>query len=677
MLIPGTTGWSDTLVVFLATAALVLLPGLAAGLLLRLRPLAALGLAPLLSTTCLSVSAVVASALGVRWGLAPLLVGTVALAAACTGLGVLASRVNAALAVRGRWGGRWRDLPPAPRFDAVWWATLVGVLLVLVLVLVTISTELRSPEALPQGPDTIFHVAAPQWGLDNGTLSSFEIGRFNSPTWSGFYPSAFYAFTATISLLTGASVVVSSSVFVVVLVGLAWPLGCVVLALALFGRRVVVALSAALLSVAFTTFPYLLMGFGVLWPNLLGQAILPAAVAAVAGVFRPAGRPAYAVGDRLRSAIVLALGAPGLVMAHPNAFVTLCVIGVLLVLGRILGYAFRQTSGRRRLAVLAGVVATLAAAAAASVVLRSGSMFATGAAGPERTPSEAWQDLVNFAPRHTRPLPLLAAVVAIGVVALLVRHRGVRWLVPALFGTLALYWLNIAVDTDTVRWLTWPWYNNAVRLHTAAILPAVLVGTAGLVALVDLGSRLVPSTLGRRQVLGLRVGTAAATVVVLGAVCLNAGVQADAHRHILHRYFHPKAADSWASGAELRALRELSAKVPEDAVVAANPWNGGTYLYVVSGRTLLIPTEKTNTPGDRQLLASSLDRVGTDAEVCAAAERQHVTHAITGGQPFSWAGSRVQQYVGIDHVGSSPAWRRVAAAPPFTLYERVGCAGAG
>ncbi|GAA3717738.1 hypothetical protein GCM10022399_37870 [Terrabacter ginsenosidimutans] len=668
MLLPGTTGWTDTISVFLTATALVVLPGLAAGLLLRLRPLAALGLAPVLSTTCLSVSAAVASLLGVRWGVGPLLLGTVVMGAVAAGVGALVPRVAASLSARGGWWGRWQERAPGPRFDSVWWSTVASVVLVLVIVLVTIRTELRTPEVLPQGPDTIFHVAAPQWGLENGTLSSFEIGRFNSPTWSGFYPAAFYAFTGTISLLSGASVVVSSSVFVVVLVGVVWPLGCILLALALLGRRVVVVLSAALLSVAFTTFPYLLMGFGVLWPNLLGQAILPAALAALAGVFRPLGRPRYAVADPLRSLLVLVAAVPGVVMAHPNAFVTLCLCGGLLVLGRVIGLAVRQPSWPRRAAVLAAALLAVTAAAAASVAVRSASMFATGAAGPEREPGPALEDLLGFAPRHTRPLHVLAVVVGIGVVVLLWRHRGARWVVPALVTTLALFWLNIAVDSDVVRWFTWPWYNNAVRLHTAAILPAVLAATAGLVAVADL----VAHAATRRW--GATRGVALGACVALGILVLDAGTQLGAHRHILHRYFHPQPADSWASAAELRSLNELATRLPPKAVVAANPWNGGTYLYVVSGRKLLVPTEKTNTPGDRQLLAASLDRVDTDPQVCAAAMRQQVTYAITGGQPFSWAGNRVEQYAGIDDVGSSPGWRRVAAAAPYTLYERVGCA---
>jgi hypothetical protein len=164
--------------------------------------------------------------------------------------------------------------------------------------------------------------------------------------------------------------------------------------------------------------------------------------------------------------------------------------------------------------------------------------------------------------------------------------------------------------------------------------------------------------------------------VALGIMLLDAGAQSGAHRHILHRYFHPQAADSWVSGPDLQALRRLSTHLPEDAVVAANPWNGGTYLYVVSGRQLLIPTEKTNTSGDRQLLAAGLDRAGTDPKVCEAATRQGVSYAITGGLPFSWAGNRVAQYAGIDRVGSSPAWREVTSAAPYTLYEMVGCAQA-
>jgi hypothetical protein len=149
-----------------------------------------------------------------------------------------------------------------------------------------------------------------------------------------------------------------------------------------------------------------------------------------------------------------------------------------------------------------------------------------------------------------------------------------------------------------------------------------------------------------------------------------------AHRSFLRGYYHPDPAHSWASDSELRALRDLSTHIPPGAVTAANAWNGGTYLYIVSGKPLLVPTEKALFEGDRTLLAARLNEAGTSPEVCAAARRQHVEYAITGGRPFAWAGAtRVALYRGIDAVGSSRAFTEVARSGPYTLYRLTSCAG--
>ena len=149
--------------------------------------------------------------------------------------------------------------------------------------------------------------------------------------------------------------------------------------------------------------------------------------------------------------------------------------------------------------------------------------------------------------------------------------------------------------------------------------------------------------------------------------------RAIARRDVLTRYFQPSDEQSWASDTELRALRSLSTSIPTDAVVAANPWTGATYLYVVSGRRLLVPTEKTNYAGDVALLSARLDEVGDDPEVCAAAQRQRVEWAITGGRPASDRDSAVSPFEGVDAIGDSAAWQKVRTEEPYTLYRRVAC----
>lgn len=647
VLIPGTTSWREAIPVFVVAVALLFVPGTLAALAARVRPLAATALGPVLTTTFLIVSGVVCGALGIRWTV-PVLVVTLA------GCVVIAGAV-----------GRLVSRREAPQEDGPLLATAVGVVAALVIFLVAMRKEITTPEAIPQHPDTIFHLGAAQWMLEHGDISVLHAGGFATPRGTGFYPAAFHDFTASIALLTGSSVVVATSVFVIAVAAVAWPLGCVGLALSVLGRRASVAVATAIASVCFTGYPYFLMGFGVLWPNLFGQALLPAALLLVISVAGSLARKPYVAAPRRLAMVLLALALPGVALAHPNAFVSLCVFVALIAIGRLF-VAARRSYGHSRKGLLlnGGLAVGIVVAAVAGLALRPANMFATGAAGPEASEARALHDLVLFAPRHTKDLTVLAALVFIGALILLIRHRGARWVVFGLSVFLALFWLNVAVDSPTIRYFTWPWYNNAVRIQAVAILPAALAAAASLVFAGDLAARHV-----RRAHVGLAT-TSALLVVFLVATQGYVGE----HAHILHRYFHPQPADSWVSDTELRSLRTLSQHVPPDGVVAANPWNGGTYLYVVSGRTLLVPTEKANTSPDRQLLSLHLDEVGTNPAVCAAAERERVEWAITGGQPFSWVRGRQKLYAGIDHVGRSPAWKQVASSAPYTLYERVACA---
>jgi hypothetical protein len=685
VLTPGSTTWPEAIPAFLVAVALLFVPGTVAGLLARLRPLAALSVAPVLSTSCLALTGIAASLAGVRWGLAPLLAGTVLLWLAAALVGVAEARIAP------RWPMLYRPTtadgdvdagerivtPDSPvrhgwsrrvaALDRPGWATLAGVPFAFLVVAYTFVKVSRTPEAFPQHPDTIFHLADAQWMLERGDISSLTANGYITVSGEGFYPAAFHGFTATIAQLTGVPVVVATSVFVLAAAGLVWPLGCIALAQTLLGRRTPVVLAAAVTSVAFTGYPYFLMGFGVLWPNLFGETLLPAYLAAFVAVFGSRARPAHDVAPRLTAAVLVVVGLPGLGLAHPNAVMSFGVFALIYVVGLVLGLAWanRRRHPVRGLALAVGTLAGVAGVLAAATVVRPEAMLRTGAIGPELGTRAALADLVLFAPRGAAYLPALSAATALGVVAVVLRHRGARWLVTAMAVMFALYWVNVTVDTRWLRNLTWPWYNNAVRIQAVAILPTLLVAAAGFVMVSDLAAARL------RRVTGAPLLTSA---VVLGVFVLGTQAYVGEHGQILNRYFHPPSANSWASDSELRALHTLAARIPRDAVVAANPWNGGTYLYVVSGRDLLIPTEKANAAGDRQLLSRTLDRVSTDRETCAAAQRQRVEWAITGGRPFSWVGSRMRLYVGIDGVGRSPGWTEVAKAPPYTLYQRTGCA---
>ncbi|MDN5794467.1 MAG: hypothetical protein L0H79_01785 [Intrasporangium sp.] len=692
ILVPGTTSWPEAIPIILLGLSVLFVPGLVAALVLRLSLLASVAVAPLLSTACVAGAGIVYERLGVRWGV-PAFVGAVLLLwsgawalnraqASLSGSSRLRTRVGADDRHRSRMVAWARELR-SPTFRAVG----IGTLLAFAVVCLSVLPEVGTPEAIPQHPDTIFHLGAAEWMLESGSISSLTVGRFAAPGTNSFYPAAFHGFTATIAMLTGTSVAVATSTFVLVLVGVVWPVGCIWLALSLLDNRPAVAIGAGIMSAAFTGFPYLLMGYGVLWPNLFGQTMLPAALVLFLCAIRSRGSSTLIHPSRLVSSCLLVVSLVALVLAHPSALIAFGVMAALILLAGAVAFAARHLRddpmrgvGRLVVAVVLVLVGT-----AAMTMLRPASMVGAARYGPDDTAAFAWTSMLLFAPGKELPLWALAIATGAGALAILIRRPGARWVVAALSLFLALYWLNVAVDTTWVRYLTWPWYNDAFRLQAVAILPAVIAATAGVVAMADV---LGNSRVFRRQGLdraapdrpslatrwSSRMG--AATLVSLSFLLVTGGDYLHQHRHVLHTYFHPSVEESWVSDQELQALHDLASHLPADAVVAANPWNGATYLYVISGRRLLVPTEKAKMSQDQQLLSKHLNQVGTDPAVCAAAERYHVEWAITGGEAYSYAGDRVDQYTGIDLVGSSPAWRRVARAEPYTLYQRVACATA-
>ena len=690
---PGATTWLEAVPAVAVAAVLLLVPGPVAVRLLGLRWWAAVGVGPAVGTSLFVGAGVACGAAGIPWGLGPVLVTTLAGWVVAALVGLPLRRWS-----RGPGGGPHRS---QDRLSAL--AALAGIAFAFASVAVVLVAVTRTPDHFPQHPDTIFHLGDALWMTQHRDVSLLHAYGFMQAGRTSLYPAAFHLVTATTSMLSGVNIVVATQAAVLVMSGVVWPAGVVLLARALLGPRPEVVGSAAVASVLFTAFPYTIMGFGVLWPNLFGQALLPGVVAtALAAVARVVPHRAP-VGPAVPSALVTVAAVPGLTTAHPNALVTFLVLGLFVVAAAGLRGAWEARRRPARAgALVVGVAALVAATAAASVAVRSPSMVATGAPGGEKPLRGALVDTVFFGPRDAEQLHALSLVVLVGGLWLWWRHRGAGWVPVAGAFFAGLYLLNVVVDDDATRYLTWPWYNNAIRLAVAGSLPAVLCAAAGFVAIgTALTAGLRRLTGGRRDALPddpapaedrepdrlpargrvpgrgrLTATPLLGTLLVVGLFVVGTAGYARVHRDFLDSYYHPDSAHSWASDTELRALRTLSGHIPPGAVTAANAWNGGTYLYVVSGRPLLVPTEKALFAGDRTLLAERLDQAGTSPEVCAAARRQHVAYAIVGGRPFAWAGAkRVALYRGIDGVGTSPAFTKVATAGPYTLYRLTRCAG--
>ncbi|MGG5258738.1 DUF6541 family protein [Phycicoccus avicenniae] len=638
--------WWSAVPAVLVGALLLVVPGALTAWAAGVRGVLTVALAPVLSTGVLGVGAVVTQGVGLRWGLPAVLLSTAA--------------AVAVVAVP-RYVGRATPRPRAGDRPLLWWASGLGVLGGGASLALGFARGAGGVTTWPQTFDAVFHLSAARHVLTTGDGSSLTLGTVAVPGASrGFYPGAWHDLAALVAGVTDVPVVVAANVTALVVVAVAWPISLVALVRVALGPRPLLLAATGLLAAAVTASPVLVSSYGTLWPNALGTAVLPAALALVVGVL---GRPVRAGGAPRATALVLVGPAlAGLGLAHPNAVVSLVVLGVVAAV-----VAAWRAGGRLRVAGLALVPATvwfLGWCPAFDGTRRT--------SWPAReSPGQAAGEWLTLSVQRV-PLPATVAVLTVlGAVVLWVgRDRARRWLVAAHVVAGMLFVLVAGSDGAIARRLGGPWYDDAFRLAALAGVTAVPLAAVGVEQAVRWSASWVrrgPGSPRTVRAAPLRLGWPVAVLTLL--VLVTGGLYPDATAKVTGQWYRPRAL---LGTAEEQLVARLPEHVPVGAVVAGSPWDGAALTGPIGGRDALFPHLNGRWDADRRLLAGDLDRAATRPDVCAAVRRLGVTHVLTSGHGF-WAGDRRRQlYDGLS-VAGHPGFVRVDSSGSADLWRITAC----
>ncbi|MFQ6173192.1 DUF6541 family protein [Oryzobacter sp. R7] len=617
--------------------AVLVVPGALVAWAAGLRGVLVAGVAPLLSVAVTAVAAVVTPWVGLRWG------------AAAFGLG-LAGAAGVAGSARWMVQRRWPLSEPAPGDPAASWAGLVVGLAAGGAALASgVERGLGSPERWPQTFDAVFHLDAVWHVLRTGDGSSLTLAAMTRPeSTRGFYPAAWHDLVALVAGVTGADVVVATAATSMAVVAVAWPLGCTAVTRVAAGASGPLLAAAGALSAAVSASPVLLVSYGTLWPNALGTAVLPAALAVGVAVLRPpsGGRPA--------AGAVLVIGFPGLALAHPNAVVS------LLVLGTAAAFALRWSSGRPARAVLVAWALLLGWLVAWSPVFAATRQQAWPA---RQTTGQAVGEWLTLSPERT-PVPLVVVgFLAVGVVVA-GRSPRLRWLLAVHAVGGGLFVLVAGSDGRVARWVSGPWWDDPYRLGALVAVAAVPLAAVGLRAVAGWAADHLPAAAGR----GRREAVVAG-VLLVGTAVLSGG---------LYRAETASTIERWAGREDMLgpAERELVAGVghwvPEGERVAGNPFDGLAFTGPLADREAVFPHTTGRWGADRELLASSLASVATRPDVCAALDRLRVRHVLDGQSRFWTDDLRRPLYAGLE-VAGRPGFEEVARGGSASLWRVTAC----
>ena len=633
--------WWQTVPTFAAAALIYFLPGLAILAAAGVRRLNLVALAAPVSTSVAACAAVVAPYLKLPYTPWVYFAISAVLAAGSFGARWWWTRkgnVTGHLANNGRLDpidlGRWTAVLAVP-LGLVFSAVVIGRRFI---------SGFGSPENFSQTFDNVYHLNAVQHITQTQNGSSLTLGNLTEAS-STFYPAGMHDMMALLQMLTGSSAPVVVNVGTIVIGALVWPLGCMFLISRLVGYRPVPLIAAAVLSAGFSAFPYLLVGFGVLYPNNAAIALLPVLLGLSVELL---GMSRNHASSFLPPALAICATLPGLVLTHPSAMVALLGFLVPVMLGRLVNAwsEWRQgsTSKRHLVQWTVASAAYLSAVVAAWVVLRPG----LGAAPwtPFQSNARAIGEILGSAPMGATTAWTMAILTIIGLYVISRTMRRNWWILGIFLVGSVLYMVVSSWTPGTFRTLlTGVWYNDSFRL--AALLPVVTLPVAvfgaewiiwRIRAVLAYLSAPRPAAVRSKPLPRLAnfrlpaIGNVLGVWVVLGilGVATQGGTLSLVQQRI-QTVFSVTENSDLVNQDELNVLQDVENEVPADAVIVANPLTGGSLVYALADRQPLAPHIFGERSEMEQLLLDHWDEAAYNKDVCPAIRTLNAYWALDFG----------------------------------------------
>ncbi|MBG6178896.1 DUF6541 family protein [Arthrobacter sp. CAN_A1] len=646
--------WAATLPAFVVALVVVFGPGLAWGAALGLRRLTLLALAGPFSITAVVVSAEVAAFAGVDWTLLPVLAVTVAVAGALWLL-----RRGAGHLMHGPIGGA--EQQARTRTVLIAWA--VGA----VPVAAWMFWMFGSPENIAQSHDNIFHLNALRYITETSNSSSLTLGYLGTREGT-FYPAGWHAVVSLVIATSGIPLAAAINVTNLVLITGIWTVGCLFLVTRLTGERALPLLVAGVLSTAYSSFPYLLLEFGVVYPFMLSIAILPAALGLV---IQLVGAGAEVQLRRFGTVMLLVGLLPGLLLAHPSSLLGLLALSAPAVLA--VAYRTARTGhGRRRLAAAIG---------AASFVVLSAVLWMT--VRPAQSSSENWAQMgdaggaISEVLLHGplgRPAAMLATILTAVGAAVVLYLRSHRWVIVMYLVAGALFVLGSWQEQPTLRWIVaGAWYNDYFRISAMLAPAGLLVASIGGVAIASSAVRGLQRVRATRSTPEpgwfLPAVTAAMVVIGLAVAPLFAVQRAVSEAAFHYRYTEDSRLLTMD---ELALIERLPDLVPADAVIAGQPLTGASLSYAFAGRASLLPYGISPATPEAKLIFDELDTMRRNPAVCDAVRSTNTAFVLDFGTA-SVHGGHAPIFSGLSDLSPGAGFELADREGEASLYRIVGC----
>ena len=662
--------WLATIPLLLFAVVVAFVPGYVMGWALRIPARLRVFLSPLLSFALVAVSAIVLGKTGIAWSLISFVPVAAVLVAAAAGVMHLVGRRWPALA-SASWPGN--DVPVA-------WP-VVGAVLGGFLVLHMTEDMVYGPEAFSQSLDNSFHMNAIRWIQEHGDASSLTLGAVSAADQQpAFYPAGWHDFVSLIYSTTGTSIATATIVTVLLAAGILWPCSLVALSLSIPKLRRLQALAIPAMICGFAAFPGLLLRWGVLFPNLLGYALLPSFVALMVYLVQVMVRGEYAA--LLSLCLAALVGVAGLALVHPNAVVSAMVFALPLVLAGVAWIVrSRELASRQKWVRSALLGLVILGCVGAWWFLRPGAS-ASNTWEPMLTEGEALYQFLflglengnqlgdTFNPSH-----VVGFLALWGVGYLLYKRRNL-WLIAS-WALIGYLWIIAAtVPRGDFRLLmVGPWYTDHFRLAALVVFPSVLLAGIGLGGAVEgLFVRIMHAIPRDKQVKVAPALMGASMVLVLVVAGLTSRVPSVQETTLaVSKEYRVTPSSVVVTQDELNVINEIPKIVPKGDTIVNNPWDGSPFIYALADRHLTSYHFEFQTSPKYAAIINDLKDAATNPEVCREVTQYRAYWYVHMENQLNFGPDAQKNYDALVEASATDLMTPVYSSGPVVLYRITAC----
>lgn len=678
--------WSQFAISTLIEAVCLLLPGYLIARALR-RPYAlSLCLAPAISAAIYEVWSLACHKLGIWADWTSIFLPVMAFSIALLAISKLLAKKNAG------GSGESASKERQTKSDFIEIAAFVGASLLVATVFYVRCLD--GAGSFFQAYDNLSHLLRVKTFVESGTFSpigidlSYDIqaGPYASHS-SGFYPSFWHCIAALPVSLTGMPVTVACNVANFIFIGLVTPLSAWIFLSLTFKARFGSLLPCCILPLAFYAFPWGMVDYGPLYPNVAAYSMVLGVSASIMMCFM-----AKNAKERVTSSAIAFICVMGLGLTHPNAVFTACLlVGPFICVSAYRIARSRFPEPKKHWVAIAVSICTVAAALLLWALMLH-TPIASGVVGyswPSFT--SGWSAIKNLLTLGLRDTPyqlLLSVLVLFGLIASL-KDKDNRWLAVSWLIACVLFFVNAATDGALKNWLTGFWYNDSYRICGLVSLFFLPLASLGILtatekaktALNKLGVGIV-----RTRVAAIALCIAAALVIFRPNITLPmVGFCESAFGRVSYEstFYNDSSRNDDIYGADERAFVEkVKETIPEGSLVLNHPYDGSAFAYACSDlRTywrLWGGFGGSSESEESKALRTSLCDIDSNDEIASIVRRTGAEYVLILDEGDLSSRDNIeyitsyhpQEWVGLESISeSTPGFEVVLAQGDMKLYR--------